>query len=158
MSHESIKPLTTSKDSLSPALNYISTKIRLKVDGSCSNQDKLSYTHKTVINIFIVYEIRFWPFNRNFDFTLGNYLFRSVKLTKNVYFDKYIYYGYGIGFDVNRNPFSYFLLGDDIFPLNKWFIKPYPGRNLREKQKIYNYRLSRARRITENAFRILAGR
>ena len=33
-----------------------------------------------------------------------------------------------------------------IFPLKKWLIKPYPGRNLNEEQKIYNYLLSPARR------------
>ena len=30
-------------------------------------------------------------------------------------------------------PLPYFLLGDDIFPLKKWLIKLYPGRNLRNK-------------------------
>ena len=52
----------------------------------------------------------------------------------------------------------YFLLGDDIFPLKKWLIKPYPGRNLSEEQKLYNYLLSRARRFIENVFNILAAR
>ena len=28
------------------------------------------------------------------------------------------------------------LLGDDVFPLKKWLIKPYPGRNLSQKHKI----------------------
>ena len=30
----------------------------------------------------------------------------------------------------------YCLLGGDIFPLKKWFIKQYSGKNLSEKQKI----------------------
>ena len=61
-------------------------------------------------------------------------------------------------------PLPYFLLGNDIFPLKKWLIKPYPGiksyldRNLSEEPKIYNYCLSRARRVIENAFAILAVR
>ena len=58
--------------------------------------------------------------------------------------------------DANSHLFSYFLLGDDILPLKKWLIKPYPGRNFSEEQKIYNYRLSCARRVIENAFIILA--
>ena len=51
----------------------------------------------------------------------------------------------------------YYLLGDDVSPLKKWLIKPYPGKNLTEEQKIYNYRLSRYRRVIENAFGILSG-
>ena len=56
------------------------------------------------------------------------------------------------------SPLPYYLLGDDIFPLKKWLIKPYPGKNLTEEQKIYNYRLSRCPRVIENAFGILSAR
>ena len=31
-------------------------------------------------------------------------------------------------------PLPYFLLGDDIFPLKSWLIKPYPGTKLPEKE------------------------
>ncbi len=48
----------------------------------------------------------------------------------------------------------YYLLGDEIVPLKKWLLRPYPGPVLDEEQKIYNYRHSRARRVIENAFRI----
>ena len=34
-------------------------------------------------------------------------------------------------------------------------MKPYPGKHLDEAQRVYNYRLSRARRTVENAFGIL---
>ena len=52
----------------------------------------------------------------------------------------------------------YVLLGDDIFALKPWLLKPYPGTNLQEPQKIYNYQLSRARRTIENAFGVLAAK
>ena len=51
----------------------------------------------------------------------------------------------------------YFLVGDAIFPLKDWLMRPYPG-NLDESQHVYNYRLSRARRFVENTFRILVAR
>jgi hypothetical protein len=55
-------------------------------------------------------------------------------------------------------PFPYFLVGDDAFPLLNWMLKPFSTRALTEEQRIYNYRISRARRIVENGFGILASR
>jgi len=47
---------------------------------------------------------------------------------------------------------------DDSFPLSDNIVKPYPQRNMTREQRIFNYRLSRARRIFENAFGILSSR
>ena len=51
-----------------------------------------------------------------------------------------------------------FLVGDDAFPLKTYLLKPYLHRSLTYEQKIFNYRLSRARRVAENAFGILTSR
>lgn len=50
------------------------------------------------------------------------------------------------------------LVGDEAFPLKTYLLKPYPGRDLTDERKIFNYRLSRARRISENVFGILVNR
>ena len=48
------------------------------------------------------------------------------------------------------SPIPYFFVGDSAM------LRPYPGRYLQEKRRIFNYQLSRARRIIENTFGIMA--
>ena len=62
-------------------------------------QDKITYTHGKIVNIYIVYEINKKDNTIISDPTLENCLFGAVTLTKNVNIDKYGYSGYGIGFD-----------------------------------------------------------
>ena len=59
MSDDIIKPPTLSDNSLAPVLSYDSSKTRIKVDGSCLEQDKITFTHEETVNIYIVYEISF---------------------------------------------------------------------------------------------------
>ena len=54
-------------------------------------------THKKVVNIYIVYELRA---------STSHCLFGAVTLTKNADIEKYKYSGYGIRFD-RRSNFSF---------------------------------------------------
>ena len=55
--NESIKPPTTSDNSLTPELNYYGTKTRVKFTRSCLKQSSHILTHKNIVNIYIVYEL-----------------------------------------------------------------------------------------------------
>lgn len=58
----------------------------------------------------------------------------------------------------NVTAMPYVFVGDDAFAMSENLLKPYGGDRLESDQGIYNYRLSRARRVTENAFGILTAR
>lgn len=56
-------------------------------------------------------------------------------------------------------PTPYVFLTDDAFPLNRNIMKPYPGlHNKGSKERVFNYRLSRARRVVENVFGIMSSK
>ncbi|XP_065363219.1 putative nuclease HARBI1 [Calliphora vicina] len=55
-------------------------------------------------------------------------------------------------------PVPYLLVADDAFALTPNLIKPFSARNMNAMQRVFNYRLSRARRVIENAFGIMSAR
>ena len=100
MSNEKIWPLFTTSKSLSAKLVWNISRIKLKFKGSSLKQEnKAAFTPKSVVNVFIVYELDSWPRDLGSDFTLGGDLFEGLKLAKNVAPDNYVCSGYGIGFD-----------------------------------------------------------
>ena len=95
LSDEVIKP---PDNSLAQTLGYDNKRMYLEFHGGCLKQDKITYNHGKITNIYIVYELKS-ALNNDADFTLENRLFGAVKLTKNANVDKYKYFGHGIGFD-----------------------------------------------------------
>ena len=98
LSNESLEVVSTSDNTLTPSINYYRYKVRLKFTGSVLQQKTITYSHKKVVNLSVVYEITNFHATNNYP-TLTNALFGAVKLTKNADIDKYKYSGYGIGFD-----------------------------------------------------------
>ena len=85
LSNESIKPPTTSDNSLTPILNYYGTKTKVSFDMSCLKQERVTFNHGKIVNIYIVHEIikiANINGNRNNNLTVQNALFGAVSLTK----------------------------------------------------------------------------
>ena len=87
LSHEIIKPSTTSDDSLAPALSYIDDETRVKFVGSCLKQNKITFNYGKTVNIYIASEINLWNYVDSSDPMLGNLYFvllawlKMLKLT-----------------------------------------------------------------------------
>ena len=97
-----IKSPSARNNILDPSLDYLGAKIKIKFNGNCLKQDKITFNHGKTVNIYIVYEI-----NKNYLIssypTLGRCLFGAVKLTKHIDIDEYKNSRYDIGFDRKRN-------------------------------------------------------
>ena len=105
LSDERINSDTASNDSITSELSYWGTKTKVEFNGSCLKQDKVTYNHGTIVNIYIVYEV-----SKNYNIssypTLEHCLFGDVSLTKHDNIGQYKYSGYGIRFD-RKGEFSF---------------------------------------------------
>lgn len=60
------------------------------------------------------------------------------------------------GTESPRMPYTF--VGDEAFSLSQHVMRPYSGKVLSDEKRIFNYRLSRARRNVESAFGILSNK
>ena len=78
LSDERLNSNTAPNYKITPELSFCGTKTRAEFNGSCLKQDKVTYNHGKIVNIYIVYEI-----SKNYSIitypTLENCLFGAVK-------------------------------------------------------------------------------
>ena len=96
MSKEIVENITNSDSSF--ALTFVDHHLLpdINFNGDCL-MNNISLPKK-VINLYISYTPNRQLRNLNTDFTLGNCLFGSLRLTRNADLDKYKCNGYGTGF------------------------------------------------------------
>ena len=87
LSDENVTAPTTSDYSLNPQVSYLGTKSRVEFKGRCLKQDKITFDHRKIVNIFIFHE-RSKTFNVSIFPTLENCFFGAVSLTRNADIDK----------------------------------------------------------------------
>ncbi|XP_050532495.1 uncharacterized protein LOC126900658 [Daktulosphaira vitifoliae] len=56
------------------------------------------------------------------------------------------------------NPLPFVIVADEAFGVSQSILRPYARSNLNYKKKVFNYRLSRARRYIESTFGILSNK
>ena len=88
-------------------------KVSLNFNGDSLKQNKVTYNHRAVVNIYIVYKIS--STSTSFiRFTLKNCLFGAAKVKKNSNISTYKYSGYRIGFNSKGS----FLHADGSYSVN----------------------------------------
>ena len=87
MSDERLNSNTASNYKITPELSYYGTKIGVDFNGSCLKQDKVTYIHGKIVNMYTVYEI-----SKNYSIntypTLENCFFGGVSFTENADMDQ----------------------------------------------------------------------
>ena len=81
-------------------------------------------------------------------------IFKSTNLWNSIHDGLLPSIGKSVG-EVNVPPL---IIADSAFPLRTWLMKPYTNAVLSPQQRYFNYRLSRARIVTEGAYGQLKGR
>ena len=98
MSDESFKAPTTDNKMINPSLDFVDTKARVMFSGDCLKEEKMTFNHGKIVNIYIFYELE-KSVNISSYPTLENCLFGAIKIAKHIDVNLYKYSGYGIGFD-----------------------------------------------------------
>ena len=87
ISDKNITPPSASYNFLTPSLNYLGTKRKVRFIGSCLKQEKIRYSQGKTVNIYIVYEINRNENTTSSDPTLENCVFGTFSLNKNADID-----------------------------------------------------------------------
>ena len=82
-------------------------------------------------------------------------IFQSTKLWSDIQCGNYLPV---MAKKVGKQDIPPLVVADSAFPLTTWLMKPFTNAILTEKQRYFNYRLSRARMVTEGAYGQLKGR
>ena len=82
-------------------------------------------------------------------------IFQSTKLWSDIQCGNYLPV---MAKKVGKQDIPPLVVADSAFPLTTWLMKPFTNAILTEKQRYFNYRLSRARMMTEGAYGQLKGR
>ena len=97
LSNEVIKPPTTPNNNLYPNSYYQGTKTIVTFPGAYLKQDKVTFNHGKILNIYIVYKlIKLSNIYKNNNVTIANALFGAVSSTKNADVGKCKYSGCGL--------------------------------------------------------------
>ena len=57
LSDERLYSITAFNQTVTPELSFYGTKTRVEFNASCLKQDKVTYNHGTIVNMYIVYDI-----------------------------------------------------------------------------------------------------
>ena len=101
LSNEKISSVTTSNYNQAPSPAYDNVRTKLNFVGALLTQDKITYNHRPIVNIYIVYRLS--P-SITSDIALENCLFGAVKVTKNLKITTYS--GHGMVFH-SKGSFSH---------------------------------------------------
>ena len=83
LSNESLEVISISDNTLTQSVNYCGDTVRLRFTGSVLQQKTVTYNHKRVVNLYLIYEITSFHDINSYP-TLTNALCDAVKLTKTV--------------------------------------------------------------------------